>query len=168
MPTLNCNIEKNLGCKLSKKISDICQEKFEPIINELGYELLEVEYTKKNDGQNMSFIIDKDGGILIEDCELVHKTIDPILDELNPTNDQPYILNVCSPGLDRPIKNQRDFLRNKNKMVEVKLYAPLNHKKLYIGKLVRYDDVIAIEDENSNIIEFEPKMVANILPQIKF
>ena len=60
----------------------------------MGYEVVEVEYAKKADGMNLTFFIDKDGGIDVDDCEAVSKTIDPLLDELNPTDDQAYILNV--------------------------------------------------------------------------
>lgn len=153
---------------MAQKVNELCQEKLEKIINDLGYELVEVEYAKKNDGQNLTFVIDKPNGILIEDCELVHKTIDPMLDEINPTNDNPYILNVCSPGLDRPIKNYKDFLKNKGKEVEVRLYAPYRAKKSFIGKLIDYSNCVVIEDENSEKLSFDLDLVAIIVPVIKF
>lgn len=153
---------------MASKVAEICESKLKPIINELGYELIEVEYAKKVDGYNLTFIIDSQSGILIEDCEKVHRTIDPILDELNPTGEQPYILNVSSPGLDRPIKTQWDFNKHHNKEVEVKLYVPIDKKKSYIGLLKKFDDnSIVIEIENKEF-KFDKKQVAIVLPVIKF
>ena len=97
---------------MAGKVKSICEENLTQIIEDLGYELVEIEYIKKADGMNLTFYIDNTDGIKIEDCEKVSRTIDPILEELNPTDDVPYILNVSSPGLDRPIKTDRDLQRN--------------------------------------------------------
>ena len=86
-----------------------------PIAESFGLEVVEVEYAKKHDGMNLTVFIDKEGGITINDCETLHRAIDEPLDQLNPTDDQPYILNVSSLGLDRPLTTQRDFIRNKGK-----------------------------------------------------
>ena len=80
------------------KVLDIVEEKINPIIEKLGYEVVEVEYGKKVDGMNMTFYIDKKGGITLDDCEIVHKAIDAPLDEINPTGDEKYILNISSCG----------------------------------------------------------------------
>ena len=90
-----------------------------PIAESFGLEVVEVEYAKKHDGMNLTVFIDKEGGITINDCEMLHRAIDEPLDQLNPTDDQPYILNVSSLGLDRPLTTQRDFIRNKGKEIEV-------------------------------------------------
>ena len=79
---------------MAGKVETICNEKIRPVIEELGYELVDIEYSKKVDGMNLDFIIDSPNGILIEDCEKVHRAIDELLDEVNPTDDAPYILNV--------------------------------------------------------------------------
>ena len=149
-------------------VKEICEEKLTKIINDLGYELVEVEYAKKNDGNNLTFVIDSDNGILIEDCEKVHRVLDVELDKLNPTNDQPYILNVSSPGINRPIKNHRDFIRNKGKEVELKLYAPLNKKKIYTGLLNDMtEDYFELVIDGTNQ-KFDKALVAIVTPVIKF
>lgn len=149
-------------------VKEICEEKLTKIINNLGYELVEVEYAKKNDGNNLTFVIDSDNGILIEDCEKVHRVLDVELDKLNPTNDQPYILNVSSPGINRPIKNHRDFIRNKGKEVELKLYAPLNKKKIYTGLLNDMtEDYFELVIDGTNQ-KFDKALVAIVTPVIKF
>ena len=107
-------------------------------------------------------------GTTIDDCELVHNAVNPIIDELNPTNDKPYIFNISSPGLDRPFKTQRDFERNYGKEVEVKLYAPLKGKKIYEGVLLeRTENVVKIKcssgDEN-----IEANKIVFVRPLVKF
>ncbi len=153
---------------MAGKVVQICEEKICPIIEQAGYEVIEVEYAKKHDGMNLTFYISKDDEITIEDCEKVNNLIEPILDEINPTNDETYILNVSSPGIDRPIKNFKDFLRNKDKMVEVILYSAVQGKKKYSGLLKNYsDDLVEIDTEGQRL-SFDRKKIAQINPIIKF
>ncbi len=150
------------------KVESICYEKVVPLITKMGYEVVEVEYAKKNNGMNLTFVIYKKEGINVDDCEKVHKVIDPFLDEINPTNDTPYILNVESPGLTRPIKNFADFKRNEGILVEIKLYAPLENKKNYIGKIIDYNEesvIISIEGKETKFLKSN---IASIIPNIKF
>lgn len=152
---------------MASKVQTICQEKIQPHIEQMGYYVLEIDYSKKVDGQNLTFVIDKDGGVDIDDCEKVHRAIDALLDEVNPTDDASYILNVESAGLDRPIKSERDFLRNKDKEVEVKLYTKFDGKKSYVGVLIDYNqDYVTINDGSEK--RFALKDVALIAPVIKF
>ena len=131
---------------MAGKVVTIVEEKLEPIVTELGYELCEVEYSKKPNGMNLTIFIAHPDGIKIEDCEKVHRTIDPILDEIDPTDGAPYTLNVSSLGLDRPIKTDKDYNRNLGKMVTIKLFVNKEGKKEFVGKLIeKIDDVITIE-----------------------
>ena len=153
---------------MASKVVELCEQKINPIIEDLGYEVVEVEYAKKVDGMNLTFYIDSPSGIQIEDCEKVNNAITDVLDEINVTNDAPYILNVSSPGLDRPIKNQRDFFKNKDKLVELTLYKQKNGQKKFVGKLADYNDnnvTLIVEESN---VTFERTEVANICPVIKF
>ena len=118
------------------KVKDSVYNALFDIIKNLGYELIEIEYIKKHDGMNLTVYIYSQNGISLDDCVKVHKTIDPVLDELDPTQGERYILNVSSLGLDRPIKTDADFIRNLNKEVTVKFYAPFNDKKEICGKLI--------------------------------
>ena len=111
-----------------------------PIAESFGLEVVEVEYAKKHDGMNLTVFIDKEGGITINDCETLHRAIDEPLDQLNPTDDQPYILNVSSLGLDRPLTTQRDFIRNKGKEIEVIFFAPYEGNKKLVGVLTDFDE----------------------------
>ena len=153
---------------MAGKVQTICEEKIVPIIEEQGYEVVEVEYIKKSDGMNLTFYIDSENGIQIEDCEKVSKLIDSVIDDINPTDDKPYILSVSSPGIDRPLKTERDFKRNLNKEIKVTLFAKLNGKKEFQGELISFEGeafTVKIKDEN---ITFNKTQVAHIVPVIKF
>lgn len=153
---------------MASKVKSICEEKVVPLIEELGYEVVEVEYAKKSDGMNLIFYIDKENGVQIDDCEKVSKAIDKVLDDLNPTDDEPYILNVSSPGIDRPLKTDRDFKRNLGKEISVSLFAKLNGKKIYEGVLKAFDEnTLTIEINNEELVLSRDK-IAHIVPIIKF
>ncbi len=153
---------------MASKVVQICEQKINPIITELGYEVVEVEYAKMSNGMNLTFFIDSPNGITIDDCEKVNDAITDLLDEINPTNDESYTLNVSSPGLDRPIKNYNDFLRNKGKLVEISLYTQVDKKKNYQGLLEDFTDenVCLIIDNKPKT--FERKNVSKISPVIEF
>lgn len=153
---------------MASKVVERANQHIVPIIENLGYDVLEVEYAKKVDGMNLTFYIDKPEGIKIEDCEIVNNAITDVLDEINISDDAPYILNVSSAGLDRPIKNEKDFLRNKGKLVDIKLYIPQNGQKEYTGTLIAFSEsgyTIAINNEE---ITFTKEQVALCSPHIEF
>ena len=155
----------------TKRVADIVREATEQIITDLGYELVEVEYLKKFDGMNLTMYIYKpvsEGGIKIEDCETVSRTIDPLLDEIDPTHGESYRLNVSSMGLDRPLKNNRDFERAIGNEIEVKLFAPLENKKSYIGILTETTDTYVVLQGESEKYQIEKEKIAAALPVIKF
>lgn len=142
--------------------------KIDPIVSSLGYEIVDVEWAKRDGADNLTVYIDVPTGVSLDDCEKVHRAIDPALDELDPTDGKPYVLNVSSPGLDRPFKKQRDFERNYGKEVEVKLYAPFKGKKVYEGTLVsRNENVVTITDGKQEI-NIETNRVAYVRPLVKF
>lgn len=153
---------------MASKVKSICEEKVVPIIESLGYEVVEIEYVKKVDGMNLTFYIDKDEGIAIEDCENVSKAIDDILEELDPTDGVSYILNVSSPGIDRPLKSKRDFERNLQKEVSVTLFSKLDGKKKFEGILTNYTDESIVVDVKGQLIELKKELIAHIVPIIKF
>ena len=151
------------------KISEKIEEFLTPIVNNLGYEIVEVEFAKKYNGDNLTVFIDKPGGgIDINDCETVHNAIDEPLDELNPTNDKPYTLNVSSPGIDRPIVTDKDFARNLGVELEVKLFESIQKKKLFVGTLVEFNAETITLDDNGKTIELERKKIAKATKYINF
>lgn len=155
-----------------KKVISLVKPMAEKIVSELGYVLVDVEYKKQINGMVLELFIDSPNGISINDCEAVSKAIDLPLDELNPTNNEPYSLNVSSLGLDRPIKTDYEFNKYKGKEVEFKFYEPLKpfNKKVINGELHSWDEesvtlVVGPEDE---LIKVPKKIIAQIVPVIKF
>lgn len=152
----------------NKSISDKVYDAIHQIVEDLGYELVEVNYGKTPNGMALTLFIYNDSGITLDDCEKVSKAVDEPLDELNPTNDTPYSLNVSSLGLDRPIKTAKDAKRNLNKEVEVKLYSAINGKKFFVGLLSDFNDSGIELTTNETKMFFEFKKIANAVLKIDF
>ena len=151
------------------KISEQIEKFIEPIVNGLGYEIVEVEFAKKHNGDNLTVFIDKkEGYIDITDCEKVHNAIDEPLDELDPTMGKPYTLNVSSPGIDRPIVTDKDYNRNLGQVLEVKLFQAILKKKIFIGKLLSFDESIIELETEKEIIKLERKMISKATKYIEF
>lgn len=150
------------------KVVELVEELVTPICQSIGLELVDVEYQKKHDGFNLTVFIDKEGGITLDDCEKLHNLIDGPLDELNPTNDAPYILNVSSCGLDRPLTKHKDYVRNIGKKVEFKYYAPINGKKVVEGTIVSVSETIVVINDGKQDVEIDLSKVASCLPVIEF
>lgn len=149
-----------------KPIDEI-QNALQPIANEMGIEIVEVEF-KQGKAPALTVYIDIEGGVDLNTCEKFHRAIDTVLDEVDPTFGAPYTLNVSSPGLDRPLKTARDFQKCMGQKVEVKLFAPLKGKKLFEATLVSYDgNCIEIEDK-SETIKLELSKIAKICRAIEF
>ena len=150
------------------KVSDEVYKLVAPIAEQFGLEVLEVLYEKKFDGMNLTIVIDKVGGVTIDDCEKLHRAIDAPLDDLDPI-DTAYTLNVSSPGLDRPLKTARDYERNLNKKIAIRLYKPLDGKKQYEGELVEYDEkTFTLRLKNDKTITFNKTDAAKVEPVIEF
>lgn len=137
-------------------------------IEELGYELYGVEFIKEYGNWVLTVYIDREGGVDLDDCEKVSRLIDPLLDEADPI-EQAYYLSVSSVGVDRPIKKDKDFLRNIGNVVTVKLYAPMNGKKEFKGILSGFDtQEFTITAEKDGEIKILRKDAASIKPYIEF
>lgn len=153
---------------VKKEIETLVYDKFYDIIKNLGYELVEVNWTKVYDNYNLTFYIDNLNGIKIEDCEVVHKTIDPILDEIDISNNQPYTLNVSSSGLDREITSKWDIEKYKDKEVVVKLFKPYLKSKELVCTLVDITSDKVFVKINGEQIQFNKNEVVFVKPYIKF
>ena len=108
------------------------------IAEQMDIELVDVEF-KMSKTPALTVYIDTEDGVDLNTCEKYHRAIDAPLDEFDFTLGAAYVLNVSSPGLDRPLKTQRDFNRAMGEQVEIKLYAPDKGKKFFEGTLVDYD-----------------------------
>ena len=99
-----------------------------PIVEEAGFELVDVEYVKEAGNWYLRGYIDKPGGITVNDCEAVSRKFSDRLDE-NDFIEDSYIMEISSPGLDRPLKNEKDFVRSMGKAVELRTYRPIEKAK---------------------------------------
>ncbi len=140
----------------------------ESTVNELGYELVDVEYKNPGGPWKLIIYIYKKEGINFEDCELVSKTLDPLLDANEDIADRYDFLQVSSPGLDREFKYLSDYKRNIGEKIEISLYAPKDGSKKFTGVLKEADeDKIKVESEEGNI-EFTLKEIAKAVLAIEF
>lgn len=145
-----------------EKISQMLEE----IASPMGIEIVEVECNDK--AATLTVYIETAAGVDLDTCEKFHNAISDPLDELDPSAGEPYTLNVSSPGLDRPFRTQRDFERNLEKEVELKLYAPLKGKKFLQGFLTAFDEntvTIALGKEE---LKIPRNKIAKINKAIKF
>lgn len=152
------------------KITDSVFATLLPIVEGFGIELVEVTYKKIADAMNLTIIIDKDGGVTLDDCETVHRAIDPVLDELDPTKGAMYILNVSSPGIDRPLTLKRDYEKNLGKEVNVSLFDKIDIGKKFVATLKDYDfekGIVIVTVKNQDYV-LDMKNIAIIKPEIKF
>ena len=110
-----------------------------PILNKNQFELVDVEYVKEGGSWYLRVYIDKEGGITVDDCEAVAREMNPVLDEEDYVEGA-YIFEVSSPGLLRPLKKERDYVRNMGRLIEIRTYRPVSHEKEFYGILKAYDD----------------------------
>ena len=109
-----------------------------PVLAEHNFELWDVEYVKEAGTWYLRAYIDKEGGIAVDDCEVISRILSDWLDQTDFIEDS-YILEVSSPGLGRPLKKERDFERSLGEEVEIRLYKALNKQKEFTGILKAYD-----------------------------
>lgn len=129
-------------------IENKTEELLQRIVDEHGFELVDVEFVKEGADWFLRAYIDKEGGIMIDDCELVSRALEEKLDEKDFISDA-YILEVSSPGLTRPLKKEKDFKRNLDKPVEIHTFRAIDHMKEFVGTLKAYDnETVTIEAED--------------------
>lgn len=132
----------------------------------LDIEIVDVEWNDRS--ATLTVYIETENGVNLNECEKFHNLIMEPIDELDPTFNKPYTLNISSPGLDRPFKCERDFERNLFKEVEIKLFAPLRGKKFLQGVLENYDQNSITINCNGKIEKLERNKIAKINKAIKF
>ena len=149
------------------KVADLVNEKIKPLFTG-DIQLVEVEYVKKQDGMHLIIYIEKEGGITVEDCVEVSHMIDEPLEELNPTNDEPYYLDISSYGLDKPLKYDWQFKKYEDKQVNVKLYHKIDELKEFVAVLKQKTEDSVVLNVNEENIKINLKDIAYITPYIEF
>ena len=149
-----------------KPIEEI-QNALQPIADDLEIEIVEVEF-KQGKEPALTVYIDTEEGVDLNTCEKFHRAIDPVLDEVDPTFGVPYTLNVSSPGLDRPLKTDRDYQKCIGKKVEVRLFAPIKGKKFFELVLNGHDEHCVYLQDKDEEWKLEKAKIAKICRAIDF
>lgn len=145
-----------------KRVTDIVKELILPIIDNTGLELVDIEFVKEGQNWFLRVYIDKDDGVTLDDCQMVSESLSEKLDEVDPIS-QNYYLEVSSPGLDRPLKTDRDFEKYKGRLIEVYLYEPIEGKKVMEGLLIeRTKDNVVIKSEQDSLIDIPKDKISKV------
>lgn len=149
------------------KIVDRVRSFAEPVVEQNGCQLWDVEYVREGGEWFLRLYIDKDGGVDIRDCEAISRAVDPILDAEDPIPDS-YRFEVCSAGLERTLKRPSDFARYLGADVLVRLYQPKNGSKEYAGVLRGYKDGAVTVECGGTPMTFDKSEVALVRLRVDF
>ena len=152
---------------MASKVCDEVEKLITPIVKDLGYFIVDIEYSKKFDGMNLEITIDREGGVDINDCEKVHNVLSAMLDTIDDEFDDDYVLNVSSQGLDRKIVTDDDFRRALD--TEIELFDA-NKKKSH-GTLLSFDDeniVIKTDGKNPKETKIQRNLLTKVQPYVRF
>ena len=149
------------------KVTELVWQFAQPIAEQNGCTIWDVEYVREGSERYLRIYIDKDGGVDIDDCEKIHRAVDPILDEKDPIAES-YHFEVCSAGIERALKRPGDFERFMGSPVLVKLYRPRNGLKEISGMLRGYADGKVTVEAGKETITFEKSEVALVRLRVEF
>ena len=150
------------------KVTELVAKLAQPIVEENGCQLWDVEYVREGSERFLRLYLDKpDGTVDINDCEAISRAVDPILDEKDPIAES-YHFEVCSAGLERALKRPGDFARFMGSAVTVKLYRPRNGLKEIPGILRGYEDGKVTVEAGKETITFEKSEVALVRLRVEF
>ena len=149
------------------KVTEVVTQFAQPIVEACGCQLWDVEYVREGSERFLRLYIDKDGGVDIDDCEKIHRAVDPVLDEKDPISES-YHFEVCSAGLERALKRPGDFVRFMDSPILVKLYRPRNGLKEIPCLLKGYEEGRVTVEAGKESITFEKSEVALVRLRVEF
>ena len=142
---------------LTRVIEPACQK----LAQQFGFELVDVELAREGASRYLRIYIDKPDGITLSDCETYHRAVAPLVERVDYD-----FLEVCSPGLDRPLKKQKDFDKHAGEMVEIHLFRPIERRKQFEGELVGLVDGEIVIRDGENELRFAQKDVSLCKPRV--
>ncbi|WP_018250157.1 ribosome maturation factor RimP [Orenia marismortui] len=137
---------------MAKKAETLVEELAKPIIEEKGLELVDVEYKKEGENWVLRVFIDQEDGVSLENCQEISRMLSEQLDIDDPIANS-YLLEVSSPGIDRPLKTEKDYKRFSGRLIDISTYAPINGQRKLTGELLGLkDDNIEIRIDGDEIL----------------
>lgn len=151
---------------MGKNIAAIVEELVAPVVEANNMELVDVNYVKEGGRWFLRLFIDKAGGVTLDDCQLISEAVEPLIDEHDPINN-PYILEVSSPGLDRPLKKLADFERFAGRQISLNTFGPVDGRRRFKGVLKGVEGQnIKLEVTGQDVhIPFEQVAKAKLVPE---
>lgn len=146
---------------MKKSIKDTVREAIEPVVNGLGYDIWDILYSKIGADYHLEITIDSENGINIEDCEKVHRAIDPILDEIDPIEDF-YYLEVSSPGVERELRTEEHIKKSLGVKVLAKLFTAKDGRKSITGILSEFDGENMVITEGDEKISLKKSEISKL------
>ncbi|GAW94307.1 ribosome maturation factor RimP [Calderihabitans maritimus] len=138
-----------------------------PVVTEMGYELVDIQYGREGSKWILRIFIDHPEGIGLDDCEMVSRQVEKRLDEEDPIPHS-YVLEVSSPGIERPLKLPHDYERFKGRLATIKTYGPVDGRRKFTGTLQGLKDDQVIITENGKNISIPLEMVSRAHLTIEF
>ena len=149
--------------KITEKVAALAK----PVVEEEGCTLWDVEYVREAGTWYLRILVDKEGGLSIDDCERISRRLDPMLDEADPIPDS-YVFEVGSAGAERELKRPSDFAQFMGHEVELRLYRPQDGKKSFVGELSGYEDGSVSLRVGGETKTFEKKQIAKVNLHVSF
>jgi len=151
-----------------QKVEDIIEKLMLPIVEKHKFELEDVEFVKEGANWYLRIYIDKPGGVTIDDCQVVSEELSDRLDETDPI-EQAYFLEVSSPGLEKTLKKDRDFIKYSGQPIELSLFQAVDGTKRFEGELLGLkENKISVKLDNGLVKEFEREKVSSVKRAVKF
>ena len=146
---------------MKKSIRETVREAVAPTITELGYQIWDITYAKVGADYHLEITIDSPNGINIDDCEKVHRAIDPILDECDPIEGF-YYLDVSSPGVERELRTEEHISLSIGEKVRAKLFAQRDGRRVVTGQLTAFEDGKLTINENGTDVILTPAEISKL------
>ncbi len=142
-------------------VADRVRRLVAPVAESMGLCLWDVEYVKEGADMYLRITVDKDGGLTIDDCEKFHRAVEPLIDEDDPIEDA-YYLECSSPGVERTLTRDEHFEASRGAEVEVRLFAPVDGKKVFTGMLVSGGPDEVVVECGGETVRFERSSVSKV------